>query len=107
MLDDPAMGGGIQQVTDCLAAYFTREDRDDKKLVEYGDRLGNGAIFKRLGFLVEKRNDAESLVELCRARLTAGNAKLDPALGCERLVSRWRLFVPSSWMRGDKIDRSA
>jgi predicted transcriptional regulator of viral defense system len=107
MLDDPAMGGGIQHLADCLAAYLKRDDRDDKKLIEYGDQLGNGAIFKRLGFLVEKRNDAESLVELCRARLTAGNAKLDPALGCERLVSRWRLFVPPSWTQGDKVDQSA
>ena len=32
-----------------------RTDRDDQKLIEYGDRLGNGAVFKRLGFLAEKR----------------------------------------------------
>jgi predicted transcriptional regulator of viral defense system len=101
MLDDPAIGGGIQQVADCLNAYFGRSDRDDQQLITYGDQLGNGAIFKRLGFLAEKRNDGAALAQLCRARLTAGNAKLDPTLHSTRLVSRWRLFVPPSWAPGD------
>ena len=26
ILDDPAIGGGIRHVADCLAAYFDRED---------------------------------------------------------------------------------
>jgi predicted transcriptional regulator of viral defense system len=101
MLDDPALGGGIQQVSDCLNAYLKRSERSDEKLIEYGDQLGNGAVFKRLGFLVEKRGDGAALVELCRARLTAGNAKLDPALDCTRLVSRWKLLIPASWAPGD------
>jgi predicted transcriptional regulator of viral defense system len=101
MLDDPALGGGIQHVSDCLEAYFKRADRDDEKLIAYGDQLGNGAVFKRLGFFAEKRADGMALAELCRARLTAGNAKLDAALDCKRLVSKWRLLVPSSWSRGD------
>lgn len=106
ILDDPGLGGGIQQVADCLNVYFKRADRDDKKLIEYGDRLGNGAVFKRLGFLAEKNSDNAALIDLCRVRLTAGNAKLDPALNCSRLVSRWRLLIPSSWAKGDVIDRS-
>jgi predicted transcriptional regulator of viral defense system len=101
MLDDPAFGGGIQQVADCLNAYLRRSDRDDQKLIAYGDELGNGAVFKRLGFLVEKREDGAALAELCRARLTTGNAKLDPDLGCKRHISRWRLLAPSSWVHGD------
>jgi predicted transcriptional regulator of viral defense system len=101
MLDDPALGGGIQQVADCLNAYFKRGDRDDQKLVAYGDQLANGAVFKRLGFLAEKDNNGAVLTELCRARLTAGNAKLDPALDCKRLISRWRLLVPQSWAQGE------
>jgi predicted transcriptional regulator of viral defense system len=100
MLDDPALGGGIQHVSDCLDAYLKRSDRNDQKLVEYGDKLGNGAVFKRLGLLAERRSEA-ALAELCRARLTAGNAKLDPALDCKRLISRWRLLIPPSWAPGD------
>ena len=101
MLDDPALGGGIQHVVDCINAYLKRSDRNDQKLIEYGDRLENGAVFKRLGFLAERHEDTAKLTELCRARLTAGNAKLDPALDCKQLISRWRLFVPSSCAPGD------
>ena len=98
MLDDPAMGGGIQHVADCLAVYLKRSDRNDDALIEYAERLCNGAIFKRLGFLAENHRSASLLVEDCRTRLTKGNAKLDPALKCARLISRWRLWVPLSWV---------
>lgn len=101
MLDDPSLGGGIQHIADCLKAYFARADRSDQKLIEYGERLGNGAIFKRLGFLAERLPDGTTLAESCHKRLTAGNAKLDPALDGHRLVSRWRLMIPQSWNRGD------
>jgi predicted transcriptional regulator of viral defense system len=101
MLDDPALGGGIQQVTDCLQAYFKRADSEDQKLIEYGDQLGNGAVFKRLGFLAEMCSNRDALVQLCSARLTAGYARLDPALDCRRLISKWRLLIPSSWEPGD------
>jgi len=105
MLSDPAIGGGIQHVADCLNAYLKQSDRSDKTLIEYADRLGNGAVFKRLGFLVERRSDALTLVEACHARLTKGNAKLDPALPCKRLITKWRLWVPQSWMPGGSHDR--
>ncbi len=98
MLDDPELGAGIQHVADCVEVYFGRKDRDDGKLVTYAERLGNGAVFKRLGFLVEREPSCADFVEECRNRLTQGNAKLDPALPCCRLVTRWRLFVPESWV---------
>ena len=98
MLDDPDLGAGIQHVADCLASYFDRQDRDDDRLVAYADRLGNGAVFKRLGFLAERGPDSATLVDACRERLTQGNAKLDSALPCRRLVTRWRLLVPESWV---------
>jgi predicted transcriptional regulator of viral defense system len=100
MIDDPALGGGIQQVSDCLNSYLKRADRDDQKLIEYGERLGNGAVFKRLGFLAERSTSGAKLAELCSTRLTTGNAKLDPALPCPRLVSKWRLFIPRTWVLG-------
>jgi predicted transcriptional regulator of viral defense system len=97
MLDDPASGGGIQHVADCLANYLKRPDRDDGRLIEDAERLGNGAVFKRLGFLTERLIEGDPLIALCQARLTTGNAKLDPLLKASRLVSRWRLWIPSSW----------
>ena len=98
MLDDPDLGAGIQHVADCLAAYFDHPGRHDGKLITYATRLGNGAVFKRMGFLAERGSSNSALLEACRQRLTKGYAKLDPMLPCRRLVTRWRLFVPESWI---------
>lgn len=104
MLDDPPIGGGIQHVTDCFGTYLKRDDRDDAQLIAYGDQLGNGAVFKRLGFLAERHGELTNLIEQCRTRLTSGNAKIDPTINCNRLISRWRLFIPQTWKRGDAVD---
>lgn len=101
MLDDPAVGGGIQHVADCLAAYLRRDDRDDEKLVEYAVRLGNGAVFKRLGFLAESLPDGAELAHLCERHLSGGHAKLDPAQDGPRVLTKWRLRVPQCWSRGE------
>lgn len=97
MLDDPQVGGGIQQVADCFAEYLRRDDRNDDLLIEYAERLGNGAVFKRLGFLSEALAADDSLANRCLTHLTKGNAKLDPALDSARLVTRWNLWVPEFW----------
>jgi predicted transcriptional regulator of viral defense system len=97
MLDEPAAGGGIRHINDCLLAYFRRPDADTTKLVTYAERIGNGAIFKRLGFLAERINGPENLIGACAERLTSGSVRLDPALESVRLVRRWRLWVPDSW----------
>ena len=104
MLDDPALGGGIQHVADCLSVYLTRDERDDATLLCYGDHIGNGAVFKRLGFLAERHRKGDALIEPCRNRLTKGHAKLDPALKAPRLITRWKLRVPQSWTKARAHD---
>ena len=96
LLDDPTVGGGAQHVADCVAAYLGRDNRDDETLSRYAETLGNGAVFKRLGFLAEQYGDS-SLADVCRARLTSGYAKLDPSMPCPVPLHRWRLRVPTHW----------
>jgi predicted transcriptional regulator of viral defense system len=98
MLDDPATGGGIQHVADCFAQYMQRKDCDPRVLIGYADRLGNGAVFKRLGFLAERHPRGEVLVSSAMSRLTQGYAKLDPGLECSRLITRWRVRIPETWL---------
>jgi predicted transcriptional regulator of viral defense system len=97
MLDDPATGGGIQHVADCFVQYMQRKDSDPRLLIDYADRLGNGAVFKRVGFLAERFVLGDALMDAAKLRLTTGYAKLDPALDCARLITRWRLRVPETW----------
>lgn len=98
ILDDPTIGGGARLAGDMLAAYLAAPARDLGRLVQYAERVGNGAIFKRLGYLLDitrpQAVDQEFLSGL-RTRLTWGNAKLDPSLPANRLVTRWRLWVPA------------
>lgn len=102
MLNDPAVGGGIQHVSDCFAAYLKRSDRKDELLIDYAEKLGNRAVFKRLGFLAEQHPDTAGIIGNCQLRLSKGNARLDSTLECSRLVSKWRLWVPQSWISGKR-----
>lgn len=97
ILNSPSVGGGSQHMADCLSSYLRHEERNDDLFVEYAKKLGNGAIFKRLGFLLELHPEAETLAENCRQYLTTGYAKLDPKMECSRLITRWRLWVPKNW----------
>ena len=104
MLDYPALGGGIQHVADCLTIYLKCSDRNEDLLIAYAERLGNGAVFKRLGFLAEQNLATSGLIQQCRTSLTKGTAKLDPTLKCTRLITKWRLWVPPSWVPKDTHD---
>jgi len=97
MLDEPAAGGGIRHVSECLKTYLARRDAEPSKLIDYADRLGNGAVFKRLGFLTELYDGPATLVDACTAHRTQGAVKLDPAIPSPRLLRRWRLWLPDRW----------
>lgn len=62
MLDDPAVGGGIRHVEDCLDRYLSENKGTPEELIGAAERLGNGAVFKRLGFLAERRGGPEKLI---------------------------------------------
>jgi predicted transcriptional regulator of viral defense system len=96
MISAPETGGGIDHVAECLRTYLGGETGDRDLLIHYAEQLGNGAVFKRLGFLADQQHD-EKLVSACRIHLTKGYAKLDPALSSSNLVTSWRLWVPARW----------
>ena len=117
MLDDPSIGGGIQHISDCFDNFMKQKqgkklknssgkfdnykqwkEHSFKKLISYADQLGNGAVFKRLGFLAEKHPEGYDLAVACKKKITKGNAKLDSSLDCDHLITRWRLWAPKSWL---------
>lgn len=100
MLVEPRLGGGIRSVQDMLANYLRSESKTLELLISYADRLGNGSVFKRLGFLLEQNAPEETVaIQECAKRLTKGTAKIDPRLNAERLVSRWQLWLPKNWSK--------
>lgn len=89
----PAYSGGITEVAKGL--WMRRHDIQAGKLIDYAQRLGVGAVVRRLGYLLDLYEIAAP-TELNRLRnsLTATYAVLDPMLPIEGPhVSSWRLRV--------------
>lgn len=102
MLIDPKLGGGIRSTTDMFLNYLKSEKKDLELLIKYAKRVGTGAVFKRLGFLLERyAPEQKTAIDECKSQLTTGNVKLDPTLKGDKLITRWRLWVPDSWMKGN------
>lgn len=100
---DPALGGGIRHVAEMLASLLHDQPKEAAKLADYAAKLGIGAVYKRLGFLLQRDHpDQIELIAKCQANLSAGYAKLDPALPADRLITVWRVWVPANEMREGK-----
>ena len=99
ILDAPRLGGGIRHGAEVLVTFL--DEHDWHQLVEYGDRLGNRTVFKRLGYLVESLDVGhEDLVSACQERVSAGISALDPdGPPGGRRVMRWGLRVNVTVMR--------
>jgi predicted transcriptional regulator of viral defense system len=94
MLDTPALGPGVREATLTILAYLRSQRRDDELLIKCAEERGNGAVFKRLGFILESAAPGETeLIRACLKRLTKGYAQLDPTVkGAGPMRSRWRVI---------------
>lgn len=100
LFNDPSIGGGIRPTAEALERYLRRKDADLTLLIKYASDMGNGAVFKRLGFVAESLSVSDSrFFEDCRAGLSKGFSKLDPTLDSENLSSKWHLWYPDSWKK--------
>lgn len=100
MLANPALGGGIRHVAEMLTNLLSEQPKEADKLRIHAAKLGTGSVYKRLGFLLQRdHSDQGALIEACRANLSAGYAKLDPALPADRLITAWRVWVSASELR--------
>lgn len=90
-LRHPAFVGGITEVAKGL--WMKRDILKMEQLVDYAQRLGVGAVVRRLGYLLEHYGLADaSVLEPLHGMLTATYQRLDPLLPAEgAFLSRWRL----------------
>jgi predicted transcriptional regulator of viral defense system len=104
ILDDPSLGGGIRHVAEIVETYFAESFRDDRRLLEYAERLGNKTVYKRLGYLMEVLSiDAPELVAACLERLSSGFSLLDPSLPpAGRFTRRWNLRLNGTIVPGSR-----
>lgn len=93
-LIDPQLGGGISNVIEMLNRYLNSEHRNVDLLFDYAKKTLNGAVLKRLGYLLERCQSGEfNIIAWCQMLKTTGVIKLDPLLGGSKLITRWGLWV--------------
>lgn len=98
MFDDPSIGGGIRSIVDFFQQYLSSSHFNTDILLEYASKMNNKAIFKRLGFVLSKiKPDATALIEHCKQNISQGNSQLDPKLKGNRLLKKWRLWLPENF----------
>jgi len=44
------------------------------------------------------------LVKESKIRRTEGNAKVDPSMSADKLITAWKLWVPANWAKEGKSD---
>jgi predicted transcriptional regulator of viral defense system len=95
ILDDPKWGGGIRHVSRVLKAYLNSEHYDEKLLVAYLKRVGNYAVAKRLGYLLETGpGNTPQLMDELQSMVSEGYSLLDPSAPAKGpFVSRWNIQV--------------
>lgn len=94
-LDRSELSGGISLLAESLASA---DEMDWGKLNGYLERFDSGAVYKRLGYLVERLNlkipNRELILAEWQSRLTQGIAWLEPGGNQNGPVkTRWRVRV--------------
>ena len=91
-LDLPQHSGGIKE-----AVKGFSEDLDYVKLERYAEKIGNGAVCKRLGYLMEVLSPDKhtQIVNQMQESLSASYSWLDPTAPKKVLAvnARWRLYI--------------
>jgi len=106
-LDHPEYSGGIIEVAKCL--WNAREKVSLERALSYAERMGNTAVIKRLGYLLETldMNVDGRMVSKMRESISRSMSVLDPNMPRKgRYTTRWNLLLNVSkealeeWRRG-------
>lgn len=91
-LDLPGNAGGVGLVVAAIRSHWG--EFDEPKLFEYARRLGNSAVAKRLGFIMETLGVGNPEALRTAVKLGSGYPRLDPTLPARGQHNRrWGLLV--------------
>lgn len=97
-LDDPKIAGGGRHTIDIVKAYMKHKDANPEILFQYAEKLKNGAVFKRLGFIAEKiMHLPPSFLKKIHAKINTGIINLDPnGSSTGPIITKWgiRINIP-------------
>jgi predicted transcriptional regulator of viral defense system len=93
-LDLPKYTGGVGEIVKALTKTWA--GLDESKLLVYATKIGNSAVAKRLGFLMESLDLGNPEVLRKAASLASGFSPLDPTLPKQgKHNRRWNLLINS------------
>ena len=76
------------------SAIFRSGGRDDDLLITYAELLGNGTVFKRLGYITEQLAiDATSVIRICHSNITSGSLNSILRLRERQVQQNWGLLL--------------
>lgn len=102
-LDHPEHCGGIEEIAKSI--YFSKNELDIKKIINYAKEIGNTAVIKRLGYISEIFQWQDYLDLLFSTKLKSGYSLLDPTRPKHgHIRERWKIIVnasidPKRWMQ--------
>jgi len=92
-LDHPEYCGGINEV----AKAIHNAKIDWNKTIAYAIRMKNGAIFKRMGYLLEKTSTTipKETIEIIKSHVTKGYSPLYPGIKSKKVAynSNWNIAI--------------
>lgn len=93
VLAQPELGGGMRLVTEMVHSYL--DDFEIGELVSSAEKLGNGTVFKRLGYLLESAKFPDSqIIDTLATKITKGITLLDPAgSNSGQRIMKWNIRV--------------
>ncbi|HXH32257.1 MAG TPA: hypothetical protein VNJ01_15760 [Bacteriovoracaceae bacterium] len=99
-LDDPSMAGGMTIIFDFYEEYLNSKFYDFPLLIEYGKKMNNRTIFKRLGYMLETKGilNEQNETQLLHL-LSKGLSVFDPTMDCGNVNKKWNLKIPMSWKK--------
>jgi predicted transcriptional regulator of viral defense system len=106
-LDHPEYCGGVLEVAKSLVNAERKVSMG--RIVSYAERMGNTAVVKRLGYLVEsfELNAESEILSMMRAMISPGMSALDPTRPKTGVYNtRWNLLVNISRETLEELRRS-
>ncbi len=90
----------MRVVMDFFMEYWNSEYKNIDLLIKYARRMHNKTIFKRLGFLLEIKEIADSkTIKQLKKSISSGYSKFDPSIEGVCVLRRWNLKISRSWKK--------
>ena len=91
-LDLPQYVGGVSEIAKAIKGFW--KDLNEEKLRSYAARIGNSAVAKRLGFIMEKLGLGDCEAIRAAVPLALGFSPLDPTMPKRgKYNRRWGLLI--------------